>query len=259
MYWQCTAEPGYNTTCPKGGSMYHRITPSYQTINESLERAIPPMDQQIADQAIKTLATLASRSAPWFCAVGFHLPHLPELVPERFVNLYPEEEVLLPDNQFAPAGMPAVAWSNSGELRSQYSDARALNSSGRINSTLPPDFTRALRRHYYGAVSYLDHNVGRVLAALKDQGQEDDTIAVLWGDHGCDCAPPFTSPLQAADKHAGSPADQLGEHGIWCKVTDFELAVHTVLMVSMPGAAPGRSDSFVEFVDAELTFGHRLA
>ena len=61
------AEPGYNTTCPKGG-MQHRITPSYQTVNETLERAIPPMDQQIADQAVKTLATLASRSTPWFCA-----------------------------------------------------------------------------------------------------------------------------------------------------------------------------------------------
>ena len=96
----------------------------------------------------------------------------------------------LPDNQFAPVGMPPVAWSDSGELRGQYSDSRALHSSGAINSTLPAPFTRELRKHYYGAVSYLDSNVGAVLDALVATGQDENTIKILWGDHGCEMRVP---------------------------------------------------------------------
>jgi membrane-anchored protein YejM (alkaline phosphatase superfamily) len=76
-----------------------------------------------------------------------------------------------------------VAWSSSGELREQYSDARALGASGKINTTLPANFTTSLRRHYYGAVSYIDFQVGKVLSALKANGQEGNTITAL-----CTCA-----------------------------------------------------------------------
>ena len=68
--------------------MGRRVTPSYATVNASLEAEVPLMDDQLATQASKTLAVLASRPGqPWFCAVGFHLPHLPDLVPERFVDM----------------------------------------------------------------------------------------------------------------------------------------------------------------------------
>ena len=162
LFWQCSAAPGYNTTCPPPG-MYRRITPAMLTVNASLEREVPLMDEQLATQAIKTLGILKAREEvsstatmpqpqpepqPWFVAVGFHLPHLPELVPARFVEQYQNAE--LPDNQFAPYKMPPVAWSHSGELLGQYSDARALHASGAINSTLPVNYTKGLRQHYYG-------------------------------------------------------------------------------------------------------------
>jgi hypothetical protein len=84
-----------------------------------------------------------------------------------------------------PLLLDQVAWSSSGELRGQYSDARALHASGAINNTgIPNNFTQALRRHYYGAVSYIDYQVGRVLTALSDNGQRDNTVVALWGDHG---------------------------------------------------------------------------
>ena len=194
LYSQCSAAPGYNTPCPAGG-MGHRITPSYATISASSEAETPPVDQQLADKAIRTLSILANRSRehaqhpernqqpppPWFVAVGFHLPHLPDLVPQRFVDLYPEVD--LPDNTFAPDHMPSVAWSHSGELN-QYSDVRAIGASGAINGSRPANWTTELRRHYYGAVSYLDHNVGRVLTALKHNDQEDNAVVAFWGDHG---------------------------------------------------------------------------
>ena len=230
LYSVCSAAPGYGTPCA-GAGMYKRSTPSYGAVNASSEVAVPLVDEQLADKAIHTLGTLAKRSQlsadtpPWFVAVGFHLPHLPDLVPQRYVDLYPQ--VGLPDNDFAPDHMPTVAWSHSGELN-QYSDVRAMHASGAINVTRPASWTRELRRHYYGAVSFLDHNIGRVLIALKENKQEDNAIVVFWGDHGY----------------------QLGEHGIYCKVTNFEDAVHTVLIISWPGQQhTGHSDSFVEFVD----------
>ena len=230
LYSVCSAAPGYGTPCP-GGGMGDRVTPSFGTINASSEAAVPLVDQQLADKAIQTLGILANRSQhsadapPWFVAVGFHLPHLPDLVPQRFVEMYPDAG--LPDGGFAPDHMPAVAWSSSGELN-QYSDVRAMHESGAINATRPASWTRELRRHYYGAVSYLDHNVGRVLNALETNGQQEGAIVAFWGDHGY----------------------QLGEHGIYCKVTNFEDAVHTVLIISWPGQQhSGHSNSFVEFVD----------
>ena len=223
MYWQCSAAPGYNTTC----DMYHRSTPSCRSVNASEEAAVPPMDAQIADQAILSLGVLARRSAPFFLAVGFHLPHLPALVPQRFVELYPPEGDL-PDDQRAARNMPGVAWSSSTELK-QYSDARALAWHGAVNTSTPANFTRALRRHYYGAVSFVDHQIGRVLDALKSNGLQDSTVVVLWGDHGY----------------------HLGEHGMWCKTTNFEDDAHAPLVVSWPGSTrpPSRSTAFAEFVD----------
>lgn len=70
LYWQCSAPPGYNTTCPPGG-MGHRITPSYATVNASLEAQVPLMDDQIATQAVKTLQVLSKRQGiNWFVAVS---------------------------------------------------------------------------------------------------------------------------------------------------------------------------------------------
>jgi iduronate 2-sulfatase len=122
LYSVCSAAPGYGTPCP-GGGMGDRITPSYGVINASSEAAVPLVDQQLADKAIRTLGILADRSKrssgtpPWFVACGFHLPHLPDLVPQRFVDLYPDAG--MPDNDYAPDHMPLVAWSASGELN-QY-------------------------------------------------------------------------------------------------------------------------------------------
>jgi iduronate 2-sulfatase len=251
MYWQCSAAPGYNTTC----DMHHRTTPSFQSVNRSEEAAVPLMDVQIADQAIHSLGVLASRinrsraaraaaggnitgnitgnttgditGKPFFLAVGFHLPHLPDLVPQRYVELYADPGGL-PDEQLAAQNMPTVAWSSSSELK-QYSDARKLSWHGAVNTSTPANFTRALRRHYYGAVSFIDHQVGRVLAALQSSGLQDSTVVVLWGDHGY----------------------HLGEHGMWCKTTNFEDDTHAPLIVSWPGSKqpPVRSTAFAEFVD----------
>ena len=102
-----------------------------------------------------------SGEQPFFLAVGFHKPHLPFIFPKEFLQLYPPENIRVPDNQFAPSDMPLVAWSFNGEVRA-YPDIQRLNYSGAINTSLPGDVVRDLRRAYYSAISYTDSLVGRV-------------------------------------------------------------------------------------------------
>jgi arylsulfatase A-like enzyme len=94
---------------------------------------------------------------------------------------------------------------------------------------LPPERQRHLRHGYYASVSYVDAQLGRLLDALDDLGLTDDTIVVLWGDHGW----------------------KLGEHASWCKMTNLEIDARVPMIMSVPGmAGNGRqSDALVEFVD----------
>ena len=99
-----------------------------------------------------------------------------------------------------------------------------------INITYPDKKVKELRRAYYSSLSYADHSIGQLLKELKDLGLEDNTIVVFWSDHGW----------------------QLGEHAEWCKHTNFEIATHVPLMISIPGitsSGPIRSSQLVELVD----------
>lgn len=205
---------------------------SWYAANESETEKHPLLDDITADHAVATLRRLApaARSAerPFFVAVGFHRPHLPFFFPARFLKYYPEAEIRLPDNAYAPVDMPEIAWSNFDELRS-YVDVKNKFGYGAINTTLPPAKVRQLRRAYYATISYVDSLVGRVVATLDELGLANDTIVSFWGDHGW----------------------QLGEHGEWCKHTDFELATHAPMMVRVPGETDGGvvTDRLTEFVD----------
>ena len=205
---------------------------SWIAVPKSVYTAKPLPDQQITQHAIKTMRQLApnarSGKQPFFMAVGFHKPHLPFTVPEEFFDLYPEDKINVPDNAYAPVNMPSVAWSSYGELRS-YDDIAALNATGAPNTTLPGDVVRALRRAYYSGISYIDALVGDLLTELKSLGLTNNTIVSFWGDHGW----------------------QLGEHGEWCKLTNFDLSTHAPMMISIPGRTDHGivTDQLTEFVD----------
>jgi arylsulfatase A-like enzyme len=94
---------------------------------------------------------------------------------------------------------------------------------------MPNETARKLVHGYYAAVSYMDAQVGRVLAALEDQGLAGNTVVILWGDHGW----------------------HLGDHGMWCKHTNYEQATRAALVASVPGqrATGQRTEALVEFVD----------
>jgi arylsulfatase A-like enzyme len=179
-------------------------------------------DGQMAEDAEKHLERLSAMDQPFFFGVGFFKPHLPFNCPKRFWDLYDRDSISLADNPFAPKGCPPLALHNSGELRGYRGVPQG-------NEPIPDDLARTLIHGYLACTSFTDHNIGRLLRKLKDLGRDRDTIVIVWGDHGW----------------------QLGEHGLWCKHTNFEVATHCPMIIRVPGAqtAGKACDALTEFVD----------
>jgi len=179
------------------------------------------VDGKTSRLAAQTLAELKQRGKPFFLAIGMAKPHLPFVAPKKYWDLYDPAKIYVPAFQKLPAGAPEFVGHNNSELKS-YAD---IPNSGEISDAL----ARRLRHGYYAAISYMDAQVGLLLDALEKEGLAQNTVVVLWGDHGW----------------------QLGEHGLWHKHTNFEVAVRAPLLISVPGqkAAGRRSASLAEFID----------
>ncbi len=179
-------------------------------------------DAWIAEEAVATLASLQSEREPWFFAVGFFKPHLPFAAPRRWFDLHDPEKI--PPLSAAAAAKPSwpSRWHASGEFRNNYGHA------GRDVAT-DPTYVRELRQAYAANVSYVDAQVGRLLAALERADPRRETIVVVWSDHGF----------------------LLGEHGIWGKHSLYEDALRSPLIIRAPGLRePGaKSTATVETVD----------
>ncbi len=174
-------------------------------------------DGATADQAIADLNKIKDR--PFFLAVGFLKPHLPFVAPKKYWDLYDPDKIELADNPFAPQDAPHYALSNWGELRQYY----GMPKKGPVTD----EQARKLIHGYYACTSYTDAQIGRLLDELERLGLRDNTIVIVWGDHGW----------------------QLGDHGMWCKHTNYETSVWSPLIISVPGQKPAKCDALVEFVD----------
>jgi iduronate 2-sulfatase len=176
-------------------------------------------DGQIADRGIETLRKV--RDKPFFLALGFIRPHLPFIAPKKYWDMYPPEKVKVADNRHPPRDVPPVALTNWDHPRT-YTD---FPDQGEPSEELVLQLTRG----YSACVTYVDAQIGRVLDELDRLGLRENTVVVLWGDHGW----------------------HLGENHIWGKATNFELSTRAPLIVSHPSAeAKGRkTDALVEFVD----------
>lgn len=177
-------------------------------------------DGQIADKTISDIRRCKDMGKPFFIAAGFMKPHLPFNAPLKYWELYKRENIDLADNPFRPKGAPDVALHNWGELRHYYNIPK--------EGPLPDDLARTLIHGYYACVSCTDAQIGRILAELERLGLSDNTVVVLWGDHGW----------------------QLGEHGLWCKHCNFETSLHSPLIVKAPWIkGGGKTNALTEFVD----------
>ncbi|TWT83210.1 Arylsulfatase [Planctomycetes bacterium CA13] len=191
--------------------------PAYESADVADEKYA---DHQICDKSIDDLRRLSKIDKPFFLACGFYRPHLPFNVPKKYWDLYPESEVELPNNMFFPKQLSNSFRYTWGEMRSY----RGIPKKGPVSD----EVARNLIRGYHASVSFIDVQIGRLMDELETLGIADNTIIVLWGDHGW----------------------QLGEHGFWCKHTNFEVAIRTPLLIVAPNAKGNRvCKELVEYVD----------
>jgi iduronate 2-sulfatase len=178
-------------------------------------------DGAVADESVRRLHVARQQPEPFFMAVGFVKPHLPFCAPRKYWDLYDPGDFELPARRTPPEGAPTYAPQSSGELR-QY---RGMPESGPI----PEETARTLIHGYHAALSYMDAQLGRVLDALDETGLAGNTIVVLWGDHGW----------------------HLGDHGMWCKHTNYEQAARIPLIIAAPGVGRlgTRTAALAESVD----------
>jgi arylsulfatase A-like enzyme len=175
-------------------------------------------DGKTANQVVAALG--AMKGEPFFIGAGFLKPHLPFIAPKRYFDLYDPNKIEMPDYAEAPQGAPPFAGHNNGELRS-YGDIG--------DKPITEAKARELVRAYYAAISYTDAQVGKVLRALDAHGLRENTMVVLFGDHGW----------------------HLNNHGLWQKHTNYEKATNSLLIASMPGQkkAGASTKALTEFVD----------
>jgi arylsulfatase A-like enzyme len=177
-------------------------------------------DGLLAEMAVAALRECAKKDQNFWLGVGFFRPHLPFVAPKRYWDLYDPVKIELAANPYPPKGAPPYALLSSGELHLYY---------GIPAGPIPDDLARRLKHGYYAAISYMDAQLGKVLDELERLGLADNTIVVLWGDHGW----------------------KLGEHAAWCKQSNVENDTNAPLLISVPGmnTAGQKTQSLAEFVD----------
>jgi arylsulfatase A-like enzyme len=180
-------------------------------------------DAYNADEAVRQLRDLKDSGKPFLLAVGFYKPHLPHNAPKKYWDLYDPATIGLPANSGPPRGTnPAISLHKSEELTTHYAWPGGV---GRITD----EQAIRQRRAYFACVSYVDAQIGRVLDEYRRLGLDQETIVVVWGDHGW----------------------HLGEQGVFCKATNYEVATRSALIIRTPGmASPGTpATGLVETID----------
>jgi arylsulfatase A-like enzyme len=178
-------------------------------------------DYKIANRAIDFLGKYKDK--PFFLAVGFNQPHSPPTAPKKFFDLYDVNKIPLPldfnTHPIAPAGFPDVS------IPHRNADLFV----GRESS---PDQAREMIRAYWASTSFMDAQVGRVLAELDRLKLRDNTIIVFWGDHGY----------------------HLGEKGKWSKAYSlWDVGLRVPLIIDVPGGKPQVTERVVQLLDLYKT------
>jgi iduronate 2-sulfatase len=234
----CPGCGGYND--PPSWEMYHipssntvypwNITdgPSWMSLNETEYPESLHPDAQTADYIISQMAAAGAAGRNFFLAPGFYKPHLPFIFPSHYLTQYENVSTISPRANPPSPPMAQDSWTGWSELRN-YEDIAALIVADNLTEVLktpcnvmPREKALQLRRAYFSAVSFNDHQIGRVLAALDATGFAQNTTVVIFGDHGW----------------------QLGDQGDWCKHENFEDTVRAPLLIRSP-AHPQAAGAFI--------------
>ncbi|MDA7920982.1 sulfatase-like hydrolase/transferase [Verrucomicrobiales bacterium] len=189
-------------------------------------------DGRVAQETQKRLAAAKKRrekdGTPFLIAAGFARPHLPFSAPKRYWDLYDPVNLPMPANEELPDGSPKVAGKRGGEIRNYFPVPDKKDP-----AAISEEVKRKLIHGYYASTSYVDAQIGKVMNSLDELDLAENTIVVLWGDHGF----------------------HLGDLGIWTKHTNYEQANRIPLIFVAPGVTePGSfTGQLAESVDVYPT------
>lgn len=175
-------------------------------------------DDQLIDgarttMAIEDLRRLGQQAEPFFLAMGYIRPHLAWVAPKKYWDMHDPAKLPVLEGQRITPDTPKYALHNNSEL-THYVDLIDLPRPWE-ESELSSEKARHLVHGYYACVSYIDAQVGRLLSALEEEGLKENTIVVLWSDHGW----------------------KLGEYRGWGKMTNYEIDARVPLIISAPAMA----------------------
>lgn len=180
-----------------------------------------------AQEAVRELRGLKENNDSFFLALGFYKPHLPFNAPKKYWDLYDPDQIPIAENNFLPTN-----------LNNNYS----VNQSPEVTTHYPwPDgpgkvsesSAKKLKHGYYASVSYIDAQIGIVMDELDRLDLARNTIVILWSDHGW----------------------HLGEHTMFGKMSNFEIATRSPLIIRIPGKndKKHKMDQLVESIDVYPT------
>jgi len=184
------------------------------------------VDGEVARRTINYLRKFAKGEKPFFMGAGFYKPHLPFVAPQKYWDMYNINDIELPAYQKDPEGAPTYATQPSWELRGGYADIPKD-----YDTPISVEKQKKLIQGYYACVSFIDQQIGNVIDELDRLGLRENTIIVLWGDHGW----------------------HLGDHNMYCKHTNYEQSTRSPLIFSTTKNMIGKSNSPTEFVDVYPT------
>jgi arylsulfatase A-like enzyme len=209
-----------NPNAYAGGWAYGRST----ECSEAPDNAF--YDGAQTELALETLGRLKKKNQPFFLALGYYRPHLPFVAPKKYWDLYDRDELSLAKNPYLPQDSPPMAMNSAYELTACYDLEYVQHPAV---SQLSEETARLLKHGYYASVSYVDACFGKLMAGLRELGLDRNTVVVVWGDHGW----------------------KLGEHGSWCKQTNYNIDTRVPLFIYDPRTPdnPHECRSLVELVD----------
>ena len=169
-------------------------------------------DGKTAEKAVELIHKYKDMNKPFFLAVGFVRPHVPLVAPRKYFEPYPIDKIVLPP-----------------KIPNDWDDIPMNSANRRTSANWQMDLIQQKKvvRAYYASVSFMDAMTGKVLKALQETGQRDNTIVIFTSDHGY----------------------HLGEHDLWMKVSIHEESAKVPLIICVPGKKPAVCHSLAELID----------
>jgi len=169
-------------------------------------------DGKTAEKAVELIHKYKDMDKPFFLAVGFVRPHVPLVAPRKYFESYPVDKIVLPP-----------------KIPNDWDDIPMNSANRRTSASWQMDLIQQKKvvRAYYASVSFMDVMTGKVLKALQETGQRDNTIVIFTSDHGY----------------------HLGEHDLWMKVSIHEESAKVPLIICVPGKKPAVCHSLAELID----------